>query len=314
MILFAGCNISSSYNNDHIDPQTKKTIDQLNEQVVNGLKNNNPEEILAICSPKLAAIGKNDLYSIAQQVSGAFHTLSYKLEDQFLINNSSSEVMSSAISGMSGEHDYKIVFKALTKESIVTVGTFSDSIQTFALTTIYGKYGQDWKLNIMRIGGIRTFNMDAVDWYKMSKADLDAGHIVDAANKYIICTKLMKPANEWEYQKATEITEFGNILKQQINRSFTFPIEQNLNKKLVSIFYVNPEILQNGYFPLVSYVSTIPISDTLKLSLECDSLSLVIGNIFRGLDDNKAVIYRAYNKIPSSGTNEHYYSFVRWKK
>lgn len=314
MILLAGCNFSRSYNNDNIDPQTKETIDHLNRQIVEGLESNNPEKVLLVCSPKLLAISKNDVHSLIQQMHYEVDSFEYEPGMQFLVRNSSTEAVSSAVSGLTGEHDYKITFKAITKESIVAVGVLNSAVRTFALTCIYGKYQNQWKLNIMRIGELRMLDKDAFDWYLMAKTDFDKGYLADAGCKYAICERLMKPAPEWQYQKTQEVIAFGDKLKQQINRSFTFPIKKTLSNAVVSIFYVNPEILNEGYFPLVSYVSLIPVSDSLKLSKECDSLSAVIDNIFPGLSNNKGIIYRAYNKIPTSGNNQRYYTFVRWKK
>ena len=56
------------------------------------------------------------------------------------------------MTGLSGDHDYAIHFHPAGKEAFVTVGYFEDSAETIALTTIYAKVGDQWKLDLIQVG------------------------------------------------------------------------------------------------------------------------------------------------------------------
>ena len=84
----------------------------------------------------------------------------------------------------------------MTEETTVSLGYFAGASESFALTTSFGKYGGDWKLNILEIGLLKIMNGDAVDWYHRAQRDYDSGYLADAANDLLIGEQLLRPAGD----------------------------------------------------------------------------------------------------------------------
>lgn|GEM_PF-2147128 len=309
IVLTAACFFSScTFNTGNIDQgkkidlNTKKEIDNLNGVVVSSIINNQPGVLISIASDSFIAVTKkSSLISFLQQTSRLVDSSTLKTIDQFDLVNSTDNATMIANGQLSGKHDYSIVFTSLTKEAAITVAEFKNGTSTMALTTIYGKYNDGWKLNYLMVKPLRYLNMDAVDWYEQSRLNYEAGDLVDAYGKLLLGTELSKPSgNNWSYLIKSEVESFGDSLQKAVTNSFTFPINQSTGPTNVSIFHVQPHVLPEGYAPCVYFVSTISQSDTLSLSKECDRLNGSIGDIFKGIDKNKTIIYLAYHQVPQS--------------
>ena len=256
---------------------------------------------------------KSNLSNIIKQGNQRFSKNEFKILNEFYQKNTKKNTLTRVWTSLSGDHDYTIGFKALNKESFVTVGYFENDLNQVCLTLIYGKYGRKWKINIISIGTLRIMNKDAFDWYEIAKSDYEKGYLIDAANDLSLANQLLKPANEyWNYQNAKEITKYRDIVKAKIYGQFTFPLTVEYVKTKPQIFQIYPQEINEGYFPMILYTTKNSMSDTIKLSKECDELHKKIGDLFKGIDkNNKMIFYRAYRSIPNDTTEVENYGFIR---
>src|ERR1700744_2860476 len=152
----------------------------------------------------------------------------------------------------------------------------------------------------MGIGLLKIMNGDAVDWYHRAKSDFDSGYLADASNDILIMDQLMRPAGDLlHYEKEKEMTDFDERLSAAIGKRYPFPMTDSLVRTKPSIFRIALYRAPEAYFPFVLYRTTLPLTDTLALSRECDAVSARLGDLFKGLPNGKRFIYfRAYNKLP----------------
>ena len=315
IIAITGCNTSGTWNDDHIDLALRQTINGLNAQVIEGLAADKPDKILAVASEALITAAHNDLTSLTQKTAGMIQPGNFKIRNQFFTKNSTANAVTTVLPGLGEEHDYRIAYVSITKESVVTVGEFNNGWQTLAMLTIYGKYGNEWKLNILRMGVLKMANKDAIDWYHDAQQDYKAGDLVDAGNKLSISAQLAKPEeNYWSYVQEPALKTFGETLNAAINKTYSFPIKQAVGAGEVAIFHTVPQVLREGYFPGIQYVTSIPLTDTAALSRECDLLHQNISKIFPLIEArNNTILYRAFSRVPTADT-ERSYGFVRQSK
>jgi len=302
-----------TWKDNNIDPKIKAEIHELNNQIIDGFTEGNQDKIFSICSDKLLEQSKNNISILIQQSKTKFPKDKFTILNEYYQKNSSENVQTTVFSGISCDHDYVIGFNALNSESFVSVGYFKDDLWESSVVFIYGKYGNKWKLNIMQLGVLKLMNKDASDWYNVSKSDYEKGYLIDAINDFTLANQIMKPANEmWKYQKEKEIIDFGQKVMSEINSKYSFPMTVDYVKSKPQIFRIFPQGMAEGYYPTIQYTTTLDMNDSIKLSKECDEIHSRIGELYKGIDKNKKMIfYRAFKSIPTGTTPVENFGFIR---
>lgn len=314
LVFLCGCSVDRTWQDDHIDPEISSRIDKLNEQVIEGFVTKNPELIFNMSSDTLRTMGKSGVHDLVQQVGDMFNSGKYEIRNKFYLKSSSINHMATVMTGSSDDRDYGIAFQLVNNEEVVTVGEIQDGLRTVGMITIYGRYDDDWKLNVLRVGLIKIWNMDAIDWYNQAKLAYGEGDLIDAANIMTIDSEFVQPLGEYfHYLKEKEIKDFAQKLRVDFNKTYTFPIAVPSVSTQPSVFRVMPQMLVEGYFPMICYATKLDFSDTTALSKECDNIHKHIGELFRGVDkNNENVLYRAFERIPSSENDRvKNFTFVR---
>ena len=149
--------------------------------------------------------------------------------------------------------------------------------------------------------------------YVEAKSNYEKGYLIDAANDLTLSSQLMKPANQfWQYQKEKEIQEFGEKVMTEINSNFSFPMTVEYVETKPKIFRIFPQGMNEGYFPMVQYTTSIDLKDTTSLSKECDLIHSKIGELYKGINkDKKMIFYRAFKSIPTGNISVENYGFIK---
>lgn len=316
LFLSGGCRFGAggTWVDSQIDPKIRETMRDLNTKVIQYISDKDTAKLKTLLSDSLwnrvgpsfaAQVEKNEV---------AFDPSKYKDKNQFYIVYTGSRSHADVHRGKGNEHDYVLTFQPMTEETTVSIGYFTGTPESFALTTSFGKYGSDWKLNIMEIGLLKIMNGDAIDWYHRAQRDYDSGYLADAANDLLIGEQLLRPAGDLlHYEREKELTDIDQRLSAGITRAYPFPMTDSLVRTKPSIFRISIYRTPEAYYPFVLYRTQLPFSDTLALARECDAVNVHLGEIFKGLPDGKRYIYfRAYSKIPGDTTQaEGYKEFKR---
>ncbi len=294
-----------------IQPVISGTINILNQQLIAGFATMDPVKVLPLFSKNLMQKGVANLQTAMAQTGKRFGSGRFKIQHQFYVQNAT-EGATATVSTGTGNHDYSISFQSTNTDMFVTVGYFEGKIENVALITIYGKYDNEWKLNILQIGTITIQGRDAYNWYEQAQAALGKGYLTDAANDMVLCGLVSKPANNfWHYTRDKDFAAFDNQLVIALNKQYKFPATINLPSK-PQVFRIFPQGMNEGYFPMVAYKTSLDIKDTAALSKECDQLNQQIGETFKGLNDGKKyMFYRAYQRLPKPNERVPSYGFVR---
>ena len=315
VVLLSACTISESKKDNQIDPVIKNQIHKLNKQIVNALVENKPENVLSICSDKMLK-KKEEIKVLMQLLKGNINNNQFKILNEYYQKNAARKHIGVVNSGKTSNHDYQIRFDSRNNEMYVLVGYFEDSMVQKCFTFIYGKNGNDWKLNNLQGGILKIMQKDAVDWYELAKSDYKKGYMMDAVCKIGLSTQLLKPANQmWKYQKENEIQTFEQKITKQTYTSYKFPITVESVKTKPVIFRVFLQAMDHGYYPLILYTTSIDLKDIPKLSEECNKIHDDIGKLFNGIkENNKLILYRPSNAIPTGREKSNQYGFIKMNK
>jgi hypothetical protein len=308
--LLQSCTFSANgfsvYKNDHIEKEKRDLIKKLNDRLIQSIKNNNIESIKSIMSDQLLQITGTKIDSTISQVSAYFTTSSYSILDEFDIHNTE-ENNSSSISS----NDFTIHFIALNKDVYVSLLDIKDSIRDILVTAIYGNYSGKWKLNILQFGRYKLFGRDALYYYGLSKSDFEQSYLMNAVVHMLIAKELSKPVNNYSaYLLQPEMEKLDHKIIQAVEDKYKFPLVFEDIKTKPSFFKIRNYVSYSESYPVMQYLSSISLSDTLALKTEYEILKKEVYKTFTGLNKNKHVLFQAFNEIPNDGHNAKAYGFL----
>ncbi len=300
LFFIYGCNPGGQVIQDgKISTSVSSEINALNEKLIAGFAAQDPSQVLPLCSEQMAKHGPNSFLAIMQQIGKRFNTNTYHIQNQFYIKHATEGTTVKV--GTGGKQGYTISFQAANSELFVSVGYFDSKVQSPALIVVYGKYGNNWKLNILQVGLMQIEGKDANAWHAQAQTDMNKGCLADAANDMVLCNLVNEPANQfWHYAQENEFIEFDKRLTLALNKQYVFPLVFKNVPTQPQVFRIFPQVTNEGYFPMVVYKTNIKLTDTVALAKECDQMHQQIGSVFKGISAGKKYIfYRVCAKIPA---------------
>jgi hypothetical protein len=186
----------------------------------------------------------------------------------------------------------------------------------FLIFAVYGKHDDAWKLNILYVGQYNIAGKTAPDYYNEALTEYTKGNIINAANLMGTASQLVNPANNhFKYKTDAEMSNFYSKVLNEGNSKYQFPLTVKQVEKAPQIFTIIPELInQDGYkgvCPMVTYLTTINLKDTIALKKQNMALQKVIGQVFKGIDQQKFIIYRVTDLFPNGNHPDRYYKFLQ---
>jgi hypothetical protein len=314
-ISLTACSFKESKKDEQIDPVIKSQIHILNNQIVDGIVKNKPADIFFVSGKRLLE-KRHDIEKLLLIVKGHLKKQDFRILNEYYQKNMAKKHIAEVNSGEADAHEYSIRYESLNKEMYVVVGYFKDNPDQKCFTFFYGKQGNSWKLNYIEAGIYKKMNKDAVDWYQLAQSDYKKGYLIDAMCNMELSTQLLKPANHiWHYAKEKEIQDFERKVSFEVYSKHPFPLTIDYVKTKPRIFKVFPQAMVDGYFPLISYTTTIDLGNSHELAMECNEIDKNIESLFKGLNkNNKKVLYRPYKTIPTGVDNSQQPGFIKENK
>lgn len=303
---------SETSKNENIDKETKEQIKTLNDKLFTAITTNNVNDVRLLMSDALLEKGVENLDTLVNQIFNSFKADSYRILDEYYVHNSTTGIGNTLPSGISGDNDYIIHYQALNKEMYVSLLLPNGLDNDLLLMVIYGKYGSDWKINILQLGQYSLFSKSAPDYYRLAKACYDKSYLIDAVNYLELAKLCLRPANDFfQYQKEKEINEFHIKIMNEAYSKYQFPLTLDKIASKPKVFRIFPQIMNEGFFPMVYYLTDISLKDTTALKLENEKVKKEVGRLFTGIDqDKKYVIYWAFNEAPDGIKLVEHYGYI----
>ncbi|MEQ9286909.1 MAG: hypothetical protein RIG77_08380 [Cyclobacteriaceae bacterium] len=312
---FQSCNVgtTSTWQDDNIEPSLKNEIEMLDKKVLEAVTTNNSELLKSIMSDKLLEKSGDNINQLLEQAGNVFTTTDYKILNQFQVKNLTTGIGNTVLSGISGLNDYIIHYQALNEEMFISILIPKSAYEEFIITNIYGKYQDGWKLNILQFGQYKIDGQTAPELYSKANNKFDKGYLVDAANTMFLCSQVANPANKfWQYQKEDEMKALQETIMKSVNVEYSFPLTLEKVDSKPKFLTIYPKGIQEGYFPMVEYLTNIDLKDTAATKLENNQIHDLIGQIFNGIDkDKKYIFYKALSEMPDGKIPVPTYGFVK---
>ena len=314
VLISQSCNFSdySARKNGSIDVAIRNEIKSLDDRLFKGIVNNDMEAVKALMSPKLL----EKFGTVVNEIVNKFSVVkidSYTLFDEYAVHSSSTGTLITLPSGNSGDNDYVFRFQPQDKDSYVSMLLLKNYENRFLLTAVYAKYQNQWKLYHLGLGQYSLFGKTAPDYFRLARSSYEKSYLIDAFYNILIANLCLQPAGDlWQFQKENDIKEFQDKITREVNFKYKFPITLTNIESKPQVFKIYPKIENDGFFPMVYYLTNIDLKDTVALKLENEKIQKEVSKIFTGIkQDKKFVFYWAFNELPEEQTKRYeHYGFV----
>ncbi|MGN6163970.1 MAG: hypothetical protein ACTHOF_05445 [Flavisolibacter sp.] len=312
-LIFQSCNLSTSnFEKDQsIDAATRVEIKRLNDKLFNGITTNNLTEVKSLMLPALVDKFGGDINKLISQIKD-LEIDNYSILDEYSNHASASGIIITLPSGNNDNNDYIFTYASPSKDSYVSLLLLNNFGNQFLLTVVYGKYPDGWKLNIFKFGQYSFFGKTASDYFKMAQTSYKKSFLIDAVNNISLSNVLLRPADtHLQFVKEKEIKDFEDSIMQDVNAKYQFPLTITAIDSKPKVFRIFPQPIQEGFFPMVCYLTDINLKDTAALRLENKNIRKEVDSIFKGIDkDKRFIFYRAFNEMPTEQKEVNYHGFV----
>lgn len=313
--VLQGCNVGTTKYcmDESIKQRLRNEIQALDKKVLEAVTTNNPHLIRTILSDKLLEKDGNNIDLLIKQAGSVIPNADYRILNQFYVKNSTTGIGNTIMSGKKGLNDYMIHYQSINKEIFISVLIPKGGLDEFIITNIYGKYPDGWRLNIIQFGQYKVNGQTAPELYSKAKEKYEKGYLIDAAMNIFLCLQVANPANKfWKYQKGEEMKRMHEKIMTSVKSRYSFPLTLEEIDSKPQIFTINPQGMNEGYFPIIAYLTNIDLEDTIGTKEENEKIHKIIGKTFSGIDkDKKYIFYKAFSQVPDGKTPVPTYGFVK---
>lgn len=313
-VTITSCKIgtNNSISNSGIPIEIRNQIEILDGKLLNAIVNNDLNGLKQLMSYKLLNLEGLDVESVLKQASTQFQINEFQIIDRYYIQNSTEGLGNTVFSSVEDEDRYQISITSMNKESIISLILPFGGKSKFFILNVYGKYADAWKLNIIQFGLYEINGKNAPELYKQAKNEYKKEYLVDATNSMFLNSKVLKPSKAFEYEKEDEMRMFLEKLIDETKSKYEFPIVINEIETAPRILSIFPQETDEGFFPMVQYLTSINFSDTVRLKFENEKLRYEAVKLFPGLDiDKDYIFYKAYSHIPDVNNPANTYGFIQ---
>jgi hypothetical protein len=308
-IILQSCStgIGRTWENNHIDPTVKKQVKVLNDKLFKAIISDNMVDIKGLMSDSLLATNLTDFGKMVSSISSFTKVDSYNVLSEYYSINSSNAGSTNTIP----DSLYILKYPTSNKETYISLLTTNLPKNDILITVIYGKYKDVWKINHIQFGFYAMRKKTAIDFYKLAKASYDKSYLIDAIDYISLARNCLYPAGAmFQYKADKDINAFYDKLLKEAYAKYTLPLTLENIKTKPKIIQIQPFETDEGFFPMVSYLSDINLQDTVALKTENDMVKKEVNKLFTGINqDKKYVYYGVFNEMPNPGRTVDHHEF-----
>ncbi|OIQ22076.1 MAG: hypothetical protein BM557_01480 [Flavobacterium sp. MedPE-SWcel] len=309
--ILQGCMYSGTetITNNNITPELRETIHIKNDSLLDALSNSNMKSFKALGSPDFVKHLQSRINNIVWAYRKGYLKTEYTVYNEYY-NKHSKAPNNSKIESEEGE--FTFIYGNNSKETYVSLlKTSYAGIADYLITVIYELIDNQWKLNYVHIDPLGQYNKNAQQYFEIAKKKEKEGYIIDAYINCDIAENCLTPAGEMlKYDNEDKILFYHKTWREQINNEYPFPQHLKAISSSPTVMKFEPVKNREGMFPLFTYDTQIPITDTVLLKMEFEEVKREIRQLYKGLDFNKKYIYyRVYHE----DNNRDYHEFKEVK-
>jgi len=292
-------NQPGSWKNEQISDSDREKFHKLTGELFTRLKVNDEKNLETMMSKDFIdnTYKNRSIELVSNRVKAADYIL---LDEYYTVNRyMDGDTIKAASTTL---NSYSVVYQGITHQMYLAF--FVPKNKAIAnqdmITAVYSKYDYGWKLNDLDVYPYTINGKTAPELYLQAKESYKKGYLMDAFNIASSSIACSRPSTLWKYSKEAEFSYFYNMVMKEAMNHYTFPIVIKQVPTHPRIFRIFNKTTPEGDFPMIYYLSSVKLKDTIAIRQENEHIRKVIGQTFPGIDQNKKyVLYAAFNEQPN---------------
>jgi len=312
LIALQGCVEKPGYYvNGQINEGQRDDFHAMNARVLKHLKTNSMDTLSFDLSKDL--IDYPGTLRQMELISNQLKANDYSLLDEYYVVKDTTNVDSTVriASPEKGENAYKLAFTGQAGETYVALFLPKTGSNKYLISIEYYKYDYGWKVCSLDLGQYSINNKTAPEYYETAKQEFIKNYLANAVFNLQMANVCLRPSEIWQYPMTTKIANHYGDVVTKVNALYKFPLVLAQVPTHPKLFSIMTRTINDETYPAVFYISTIKLADTIGLRKENENIKKIIGTLIPGIDkDKKALVYSAYNEMPSAEKEVDYVNMI----
>lgn len=286
------------WKNEKINGGIKADFHARNDEVIGYIKLNQLKKVKAMLSRELSHDDGTE--PLVEHLSNRFNDNKYQLFDEYYLINKYIDADTVKAAG-SGLNSYSLTAQNPAREMYISMFLPKAGENKYLISIIYSKLDYGWRITGLEAEPY-TFNGETCpELFNRAKAAYNNGFLIDAVNTAALAVTCNRPISIWQYAVQDSLGDFYNRILALANEKYHFPYVLNELPTKPRIFRIFNQTDERGSFPMIHYLTSIPLKDTVAIKKENMQIRKIIGKVLPGIDkDKKYVLYSAFNERPVS--------------
>jgi hypothetical protein len=298
-LILQGCTSEPGiWKNKKIQSGVRADFHARNEELIGYIKLNQVKRVKAMLSRELSHDNSTEV--LIEHLSNRFNDNKYQLFDEYYMVNKyiDADTVKAAKAGLNA---YSLTFQNPAHEMYISMFLPKDGENKYLISVVYSKLNYGWRITGLEAEPYSFNGETCPELFNRAKTAYNKGYLIDAVNTTALAVTCRQPISVWQYAVQDSIGDFYTRILALANEKYRFPYVLNELPTKPRIFRVFNQTDGRGSFPMVHYLTSIPLKDTIALKKENAQIRKIIGKIMPGIDkDKKYVLYSAFNEKPVS--------------
>lgn len=297
-ITSQGCYRSPGvWKNEEINGNVRADFHARTDELITYIKYNQIKRVKGVLSRELNS--NNYTEPLVEHLSNRFKDDNYRLWEEYYLVSKYIDA-DTVKSGVTGINKYNMVFSQPPHEMYITFFLPGKKQNSYLISIIWSKLDYGWRVTGLSAEPYTKNGYTGPELYNLAKDAYNKGDLIDALLKAQLAGTCMNPMAEWQYPDADSLADFSGRLIALANEKYRFPFVLDQIPTKPKIFRVFNQDNDEGWFPMVDYISTIKLKDEAAIRKENEQIRKIIGTVMPGIDKGKKYVqYSAFNELPS---------------
>ena len=299
LIISQGCYRSPGvWKNEQINGNVRADFHARTDELLTYIKLDQIKRVKGVLSREL----NSDNYTepLVEHLGNRLKDDNYQLWEEFYLVNKYVDA-DTVKSGGRGLNKYNLVFNQPAQEMYIFFFLPKKKQNSYLISIIWSKLNYGWRVTGLSAEPYARNGYTGPELYNLAKEAYNRGRLIDALLKAQLAGTCMYPIPEFQYPDADSLADFSGRLIALANEKYKFPFVLSQVPTKPKIFRVFNQDNDEGWFPMVDYLSAIKLKDETAIRKENAQVRKIIGTVMPGIDqDNKYVQYSAFNQMPSA--------------
>ncbi len=312
LLAYTGCQpvTYDSWRNEQIDPEIQKVIERSSHQLIRLMAAGDRQALVSMMSPNLQEKSQASLDTLVELYSQIASDTPFSFMERVHFKNTGITTVTIPVADK--EKPFRLSLPANTRSGFFTSMILKSGYVEHMVAATFNEIQGEWKLVSLYAGVYSALGNGPVDYLEESKTEMRNGHLMDAALKVLVATELLRPAGTMlTYDRHKELEQYRNTLLASVKEYYPMPMTMQLPGDPV-LMDIQPYLLDDELVPLINYMTSIPLHDTVALKNEYERIHDIVAYNLPGLAEGKnRLLYCAYHNVQDDPDNPENVVFIK---